>query len=137
MGPSPTSLAEGNATAPTVMFGWGSNIVMEQAYIKSMTVTYKRFLLGVPVRAEVTVGLEAVPPPSPLPSTNPTSGGLATRRTHTVVEGETLASIAYKEYLEPNRWRALAVANGIDDPMRVKAGAVLIVPDRREAETLS
>jgi nucleoid-associated protein YgaU len=53
------------------------------------------------------------------------------------VEGDTLASIAYQEYRDPNRWRALAEANKIDDPMRVKAGTVLIVPDRREAESLS
>jgi len=89
------------------------------------------------VRAEATVSLQAVPPPAPLPPTNPTSGGLATRRTRTVVEGDTLASIAYEEYRDPNKWRALAEANDIDDPMRVKAGTVLIVPDRREAENLA
>ena len=81
--------------------------------------------------------MSAVPLPAPLGPTNPTSGGLATRRTHTVVEGDTLASIAYQEYRDPNKWRALAEANNIDDPMRVKPGTVLIVPDRREAEALS
>jgi nucleoid-associated protein YgaU len=137
MAPTDVSVATGDAKAPTVMFGWGPNIVMEEAYIKSMSVTYKRFLLGVPVRAEVTVGLEAVPPPSPLPPTNPTSGGLATRRTRTVVEGDSLASVAYEEYRDPTKWRALAIANALDDPMRLKPGTVLIVPDSREAETLS
>jgi|SRR5579871_5515989 len=135
MGPSAVSLAGGAGVPPTVMFGWGTNIVMPQAYIKSMAVAYKRFLLGNPVRAEVTLGLEAVP--SVLPMTNPTSGGLATRRTHTVVEGDTLASVAQAEYGDPAIWRALAEANGIDDPMRLRPGTVLLVPERREVEALS
>jgi nucleoid-associated protein YgaU len=54
-----------------------------------------------------------------------------------VVEGDSLASISFQEYRDPNKWRALAEANNIDDPMRVKVGTVLIVPDRREAEALS
>ena len=136
LAPSPMSTAMGMASAPTVMFGWGPNIIMEQAIVTKLSVSYQRFLLGIPVRAEATVTLQAVPPPAPLPPTNPTSGGLATRRTRTVVEGDTLASIAYEEYRDPNKWRALAEANDIDDPMRVKAGTVLIVPDRREAENL-
>jgi nucleoid-associated protein YgaU len=100
-------------------------------------VEYQRFLLGVPVRASATVHLKSVPLPAPLGPTNPTSGGLATRRTRTVVEGDSLASIAHQEYRDPNKWRALAEANNIDDPMRVKVGTVLVVPDRREAEALS
>ena len=115
-----------------VIFGWGTNIVMPQAYIKHMSVTYKRFLLGNPVRAEVTVSLESVP--SDTPYTNPTSGGIATRRTHTVTEGDTLASISYQEYGDPTRWRALAEVNQIDDPMRLAVGTVLLVPDPREAK---
>jgi nucleoid-associated protein YgaU len=82
------------------------------------------------------VTLQAIPPPAPLPGTNPTSGGLATRRTHTMVEGDTLASVAYKEYRDPSRWRALAVINGIDDPMRVAPGTELMIPEKREADAL-
>ncbi len=134
--PTALSLADGGAKAPTVMFGWGTNIVMDQAVITKVQVHYERFLLGEPVRATATVTLEAIPLPAPIGFTNPTSGGLATRRTRTVVEGDTLASIAYREYKDPNKWRALAEANGIDDPMRVKPGSVLVVPDRREAEAL-
>jgi nucleoid-associated protein YgaU len=134
--PTALSKADGGATAPIVMFGWGSNIILDQAVVTQISVAYERFLLGVPVRATATVRLEGVPLPAPLGFTNPTSGGLATRRTRTVVEGDTLASIAYQEYKDPNKWRALAEANNIDDPMRVKPGTVLIVPDRRDAQAL-
>jgi hypothetical protein len=135
--PTVLSMGMGSSSAPTVMFGWGPNIIMDQAIVTKVSVVYERFLLGVPVRATATVSLLAVPLPAPLGPTNPTSGGLATRRTHTVVEGDSLASIAYQEYRDPNKWRALAEANDIDDPMRVKPGMVLNVPDRREAEVLS
>lgn len=135
--PTVLSMGMGASTAPTVMFGWGPNIILDQAIVTKVSVAYERFLLGVPVRATATVSLKAVPLPAPLGATNPTSGGLATRRTHTVVEGDSLASIATREYQDPNKWRALAEANNIDDPMRVKAGTVLIVPDRREAQALS
>ena len=134
--PTALSVADGGATAPLVMFGWGTNIIMDMAVVTKVIVTHERFLLGVPVRATATVSLEAVPLPGPMGFTNPTSGGLATRRTRTVVEGDTLASIAYQEYKDPNKWRALAEANNIDDPMRVKPGSVLIVPDRRDAAAL-
>ncbi|HVA75796.1 MAG TPA: LysM peptidoglycan-binding domain-containing protein [Acidimicrobiales bacterium] len=134
MAPTPESKALQDSKPPTVMYGWGTNIIMEEAYITALSITYKRFLLGNPVLAEVVVSLEAVP--SVLPGTNPTSGGLTTRRSHTVVEGDTLASIAFAEYKNPNRWRALAVANGIDDPMRLRPGTVLLVPDPAEAEAI-
>jgi nucleoid-associated protein YgaU len=135
--PVPGSGDTGVPSPAIVTFGWGTNIVMAQAYITALTVKYQRFLMGEPVRATATVTLQSVPPPSPFPPTNPSSGGLARRRSHTVLEGDTLASIAYKAYKNPNRWRALAIVNGIDDPMRLKAGTVLDVPDRRTAEALS
>jgi|SRR5438270_4765966 len=135
--PTALSQATGTASAPLVMFMWGSNIIMDQAYISKVAITYERFMLGEPVRATAAVDLQAVPLPAPLGATNPTSGGVATRRTRMMVEGDTLPSIAYQEYKDPNKWRALAQANGIDDPLRIKNGTVIAVPDRREAENLS
>lgn len=135
MTPTAESVAANAPKPPTVMFGWGSNIILEEAYIKSLQVTYKRFLLGVPVRAEVVVDLEAVP--LSLPGTNPTSGGIASRKTHTVIEGDTLASIAFKEYRNATKWRALAEANGIDDPLRLVPGTVLLVPEPAEVDALA
>jgi len=64
---------------------------------------------------------------------NPTSGGLAAQRTHTVVAGDSLASIAYEEYGEAGLWRALAETNRLDDPMRLPAGTSLLVPSPEDA----
>ena len=135
--PTPQSMIAGMPSPTRVIFGWGPNIIMSQAIITSVSVAYERFLLGMAVRATASVTLKAVPLPAPLGPTNPSSGGLTSLRTHTVVEGDTLASIAFEEYQDPNKWRALAEANKIDDPMRVKEGTVLIVPERREADNLS
>lgn len=135
MKPTAESVSANAPKPPSVMFGWGSNIILDEAYIKSLQVTYKRFLLGVPVRAEVVVDLEEVP--LSLPGTNPTSGGIASRKTHTVIEGDTLASIAFTEYRNPTKWRALAEANGIDDPIRLTPGTVLLVPEPGEVDALA
>jgi nucleoid-associated protein YgaU len=132
MSPSNDSVDNGDAKPPLVMFGWGTNIVMPQAFIRSLSVAYKRFYMGNPVRAEVTVGLESAP--GYPPGTNPTSGGLTTRRSHTMVAGDTLASVAYAEYRDAGRWRALAELNDIDDPMRIPPGTELLVPDPLEVE---
>ncbi|HEY8545539.1 MAG TPA: LysM peptidoglycan-binding domain-containing protein, partial [Acidimicrobiales bacterium] len=81
---------------------------------------------GTPVRATVTVAMKELPiAPA---RQNPTSGGRSGHRTHRLVAGDTLASIAYAEYGDATRWRLLAEANGIDDPLRVREGAVLHVP---------
>ncbi len=47
---------------------------------------------------------------------------------HTVVQGETLASIAYQYYSDPSQWRSLAVSNRIDNPRALTAGQQLTVP---------
>ena len=49
-----------------------------------------------------------------------------------MVAGDSLASIAYREYGAPAYWRALAEANGIDDPLRLRPGTRLLVPPAEE-----
>jgi hypothetical protein len=135
--PTEISKAMGRPMPPIVMFGWGPNIILPRAIVNGVTITYKRFLLGVPIRADVQVSLGAVPLPAPLGAMNPTSGGLAPERTHTVTAGDTLPSIAFAAYGNPNRWRAIAEVNNIDDPMRLRIGHVLRVPDKHAASALS
>jgi hypothetical protein len=49
-------------------------------------------------------------------------------REHVVLEGESLATIAYREYGDPGLWRQVAEANRIDDPFRVRAGHRVLLP---------
>jgi len=54
-------------------------------------------------------------------------------RTHGYVtqRHDTLARVAARYYAKPGEWRALADANGIDDPRRVVAGRFLTIPPIR------
>ena len=48
---------------------------------------------------------------------------------HVVRDGDSLPSIAFASYGDPTRWRAIAEANGIDDPLALRRGrAALRVP---------
>lgn len=45
-----------------------------------------------------------------------------------VKRSETLSSIAAEEYRDPGLWRPIALENGIDDPLRLMPGSVLLIP---------
>jgi len=81
---------------------------------------------GTPIRATCNVSLEEMPG-DPLKQ-NPTSGSLTLTSVRTVVAGDSLASIAYREYGDPGMWRPLALFNGIDDPLRLRLGSSVLLP---------
>jgi nucleoid-associated protein YgaU len=121
---------------PLVTFQWGPPAVafMYDCYVVGVTANYTRFApTGIPVRAEVDIRLQQQPSLLGILSTNPTSGGLPGRRAHTVTSGESLAGIATATYGSPGRWRAIAAANGIEDPLRVRAGDRIYLPNPDEA----
>jgi len=119
---------------PFVLFGWGMTIGF-LAFMRSVRAEYTLFRPdGTPLRAECSLVLEEIP--VALARQNPTSGG-SVRRTRTTVAGDTLQSIAHREYGRPTMWRALAEANGIEDPLRVAPGTTLLVPPVGEANTLA
>jgi nucleoid-associated protein YgaU len=45
-----------------------------------------------------------------------------------VGRGDTLQSIAFKEYDDAGEWRRIAEANGIDDPLELAPGKRLLIP---------
>jgi nucleoid-associated protein YgaU len=59
---------------------------------------------------------------------NPTTTGLEGLTSHVVRDGDSLQSIAFKAYGDATKWRTIADANGIDDPLRVRRGTVLSIP---------
>jgi hypothetical protein len=111
---------------PLVVFKWGG-VTSFPAYVSQVNVKYTRFASnGVPIRAVCTVNLEEMP--SEAGKQNPTSGVLAVERVHTMVSGDNLAIVAYKEYGDPSLWRPLAAYNGVDDPMRIANGTHVLLP---------
>lgn len=124
--PTPASLKQNKGSPPWVLFRWGQ-LTGALSYIASVQVKYTLFTAaGVPVRATCTVALEEIA--GEPPKQNPTSGGLVPRRVHVLIEGDTLAGIAYNEYGNASLWRAVAVANRIDDPMRLQPGTNVLLP---------
>jgi nucleoid-associated protein YgaU len=125
--PMEDSVQSKKPTPPWVIFGWGSKVHLT-AVVKSVAVKYTMFDTdGTPLRATCTVTMEEVVPDSF--GQNPTSGSLRSVRSHLLVEGDSLATVAYKEYGNAGWWRPLGEANGIDDPLKVTAGTRLLVPD--------
>ncbi|WP_239070524.1 CIS tube protein [Cellulomonas chitinilytica] len=124
--PTPTSLAAKKASPPWVQFRWGG-LTSFLAYVSTVSAKYTLFTAeGLPIRATCSVTLEELA--GAPPKTNPTSGGQAPHREHVLVSGDTLPAIAYREYGDPGLWRAVAAANGIDDPTRLRPGGRLLLP---------
>jgi nucleoid-associated protein YgaU len=129
--PTAQSMRSHRPSAPYVQFRWGTTIEVV-AFVRSASAKLTLFRPdGSPVRAACTLDLEELP--SPVARQNPTSGALEATRTHTVVDGDSLALIAYREYGDASGWREIAAANDIDDPMRLRRGARLLLPPRRPA----
>jgi nucleoid-associated protein YgaU len=115
---------------PWVIFHWGA-ITSFVAYVKSVSVKYTLFTpAGMPIRGTATVNLEEIA--GEQGGQNPTSGALSARKVHTVVAGDSLPSIAWREYGDPEIWRVVAEANDIDDPLRLRAGTTLLLPAPEE-----
>jgi len=124
--PTDQSQDQKKGSPPWVLFRWGS-ITSFMGYISSVSAKYTLFSSsGLPIRAVVTVALEELA--GEPGRQNPTSGGLMPRRMHVTVEGDSLASIAYDEYGDASMWRAVAEANRIDNPLRLRAGTTLFLP---------
>lgn len=51
---------------------------------------------------------------------------------YTVRQGDTLSSIAAREYKDPALWRPIATANRIDNPRRLATGQILTIPALRK-----
>jgi nucleoid-associated protein YgaU len=113
---------------PVVQFTWGE-VWTFKAVVTQISSNFTLFdVHGVPVRATCDIGLKQVEDPKSYPFQNPTSGGVAGHRTHVVEQAERLDVIAAREYGEAEHWRHIARANGIEDPIRVRAGTVLSLP---------
>lgn len=129
----PLGEAPNRMPPPFVKFQWGNKQLDNfTGLITSINVNYTVFRKdGTPIQAKVDLTIEGTS--KIWPGKNPTSHAVDMRRVHTVVEGETIQSVAYAELGNPNYWRAIADANGIDDPLRVRPGQALLIPSAADA----
>ena len=82
---------------------------------------------GTPARATLTVTFKEWIDPE-VSVRDPKTSSSDHVKTRAVQRADTLMSIAAAEYGDPGRWRPIAAANRIDNPRRLEAGRVLVIP---------
>jgi hypothetical protein len=136
--PTDSSVAKKKPQPPILIFEWGQNDALAEfrGYLKQVSAKYVMFdQEGNPTRATANITLEESPVPPA--KQNPTSGSIHGRRSHVLIAGESLAGLAWREYDDPQLWRGIASFNGIDDPLRVRPGARILIPTADEARRLA
>ncbi len=110
---------------PVCKFAWGGLSfvgVLERAE-QSFTMFLPN---GIPVRATVDVTFKEFS--TAKPDKNESADFT---KYHQVHQGETLSGIAGEYYNDPTRWRPIAQANKMDDPLALRPGQMLVIPALR------
>jgi Contractile injection system tube protein/LysM domain len=121
-----TSLNSETHAPPRLLFIWGSLIF--PCVLESVTQTFDFFnTLGMPLRARLNVTLKGHDTLEDLLGSHQL---LSADRTKQWIfkRGDTLQKIAAQEYGDPNKWRPIAQANGIDNPLTIPVGRALKIP---------
>ena len=117
-----------NARPPTVTFHWG-DLHSFPAVVSDLAMTFTYFSSsGMPLRALMQLELRQYEPSQAFGPQNPTSGTPHPHRVHRVQPGETLDRISARYYGDSTKWRLLASANAIEDPLGIRPGQLLSVP---------
>jgi hypothetical protein len=117
---------------PPLCFTWG--MPGSEPFTCVLERVSRRFTLfneqGIPVRARLTLTLKEY------------KGGLSEREMHLqsadrtkvfqATEGDSLWSVAAREYGDPSLWRTIARKNGIEDPRSLEPGQELVIPPLEE-----
>jgi len=118
---------DSNLHAPPVcLFIWGTFIF--QCIIERVTKRFTMFLPeGIPVRATLSVTLKEYREVDVQVKEISVLSADLTKR-WAVAQGDSLWSIAAREYGDPEDWRLIAEANEIDNPRILYPGQELIIP---------
>jgi hypothetical protein len=132
-----TSLAAGGlnqARPPTITLSWGA-FTSFKAVCRHLHVQFELFSPdGTPIRAMAALSLVQVEKDArsgggtPARAQNPTTRAETRVRSHTVREGDSLPLLAFQYLGDATRWREIALASGVDDPLRLERGRRLEIP---------
>jgi nucleoid-associated protein YgaU len=121
-----TSLNSETHAPPPLLFVWGSLIF--PCVMESVTQTFDFFnALGMPLRARLNVTLKEHETLEDILGSNQLLSADRTKQ-WLFKKGDTLQRIAAQEYGDPNKWRPIAEANNIDNPLTIAVGRALKVP---------
>jgi len=120
---------------PICQLKWGSAGVFFQGVLQQLVHQYTLFMEdGTPVRATARcIFRQWRTNAADLQRQNIMSSDVA--KVWVLRQGQTLAAIAAQEYGDADRWRAIADANAIDDPLKLPVGSVLVLPALRQASS--
>jgi hypothetical protein len=123
-----SSPATNNARPPWVTFNWG-DFHSFKSVVSALELTFEYFSsTGTPLRARANLTLTQYQEDMAFGPQNPTSGTPKPHRTHRVQPGETLDRIAAMHLGDSTKWRMIAEANGIEDPLALRPGNLLAIP---------
>jgi nucleoid-associated protein YgaU len=121
---------------PYVTFVWGRTLSFK-AVPRNVSVQFTLFGIdGSPLRASARLTLVQVERAhdgtgsrtDQPPGQNPTTQSEPGVRMHVVRDGDSLPSIAFASYGSPTRWRPIALANRITNPLKLRPGRSLLIP---------
>lgn len=113
-------------TPPTVIFSWGN--LNFKGKISSLSEEYTMFSMeGKPIRAKVNITIKEETDEALMRKTSPFESPDRTK-SRVIVEGMSLWSLAYEEYDDCEKWRIIARANHIMNPLDVVPGQVVKIP---------
>ena len=124
-----TDQGRNKARPPWVVFHWGQ-MHSFKCVVERLTVKFTYFAAdGTPLRAKVDLALKQYDDETVLPLQNPTSYTPSLQTVHRLAYGETLDRLAAKHYADSTRWRLIAEANDVVDPLALTPGALLVIPE--------
>ncbi|UFJ38952.1 peptidoglycan-binding protein [Brevibacillus humidisoli] len=111
---------------PVCQFVWGS--LNFTGRIESISQQFTMFSQsGFPVRATLSLTIRKTKG-KPKEKEKGSASSRRNQKQRVLQGDEDLQSVAQQEYQDPERWRDIAEASGIDNPRRLQAGMVLNVP---------
>ncbi len=111
---------------PLVSFIWGN--LNFKGVIISVTETFTMFdTFGKPIRGKMDLTIKEAQEEGLTKKTEPFESPDRTKY-RTVIEGSSLWNIAYDEYGDCEKWRVIAKANGLLNPLNIYPGQVLKIP---------
>ena len=111
---------------PKCLFKWGS--LQFQGVVTDVKQNYTMFLeSGKPVRATVDVTFKSVIDPVLSKKMSPWESPDRTKY-RVLDESSSLWQLAFEEYGDADRWKDIAKANGIRNPLEIHAGMEIVLP---------
>ncbi|CAM4236455.1 LysM peptidoglycan-binding domain-containing protein [Kibdelosporangium persicum] len=118
------------ARPPWVEFHWGETKSFK-CIVERVQIRFTYFASsGKPLRCKADLTLKQWKDEDQLPLQNPTSSTPTLHTVHQLRPGETLDRVAAAHYGDSTRWRQIAEANGILDPLALPKGKQLAIPEQ-------